>query len=124
MPHRLYVDGDRLVVELSGLEVVEALRRRIEVPLSQVESVEAPRPTWGSLRSEVALRLAGTSIPGRVMEGLFAVRGGGLGFYAVRDPSRVVVVRLRGGRLSRLVVDVEDPDAVVAEVSAAVGARG
>jgi hypothetical protein len=42
-------------------------------------------------------------------------------FWDVRDPEKVVVIRLRDERYARLVIGVEDPPATVRAIQEAVG---
>src|SRR5918992_308890 len=60
----------------------------------------------------------GMWVPGAITAGTF-YREGELVFWDVHDPEKTVVIRLRDERHARLVIEVEDPEAVVARVNEA-----
>jgi hypothetical protein len=110
------VQGDRVVFEVEGMHKLWALRSRLEIPLRHVRSVRAdPSVARGLWRG---LKLAGSDIPGLFAAGTF-YRQGRLIFYDVRDPSHAIVVELDDETYDRLVVEVRDPAAVVATLTAA-----
>ena len=46
MAHRMYVVGDKLVVEFEGLEEIAAIKRRLEFSLSNIVSVSTEPHRW------------------------------------------------------------------------------
>lgn len=108
------VEDGVLRVEIHGLHKVWALKNRLEIPLANVERIEQdPRLT---LPGAFALRLPGTNIPGVYAAGTFLADGDRV-FWDVRDPAKAVIVHLRDDRYARLIVEVDDPAATVADVS-------
>lgn len=111
------VTGGRLVVRVKGLHKLWALRSRVEVPLQHVVSAEvdpeAGRKVWKGFR-------VGTHWPGVITAGYF-YRDGQWSFWDVSDAGRTVVIQLRNERLSRLVVEVGDPQQTVTRVRTAIG---
>lgn len=103
MSIRIEVREGRLVVELRGWDAVFCCRRRVDVPLGQVESV-AIYP-----RSQVpaeGLRLPGTSVPGVIRAGSYGVRPY-RDFWDVRSGAEVLVVQLKpGADYRRLVLEL------------------
>jgi hypothetical protein len=111
------VEGGRLVVRLRGSMRAWALRSRIEVALSDIRGVrvlgpgERPRRPW--------LRTGGTSVPGLIAAGRFW-RPGGTEFWAVRYGRPPVVIDLSpAARYTRLVLDVDDPEALARALAGA-----
>jgi len=57
----LAVDGNELVVRLSTLEKIGALRGNIRLPLASVRAVRVSETPWSELRG---IRAPGTGLPG------------------------------------------------------------
>lgn len=122
-PHRegrqvatVTIEDDRLVVRLSGWEAVFALKREINASLQNVVSVRA-----GSVPSlsPNGFRLPGAYIPKVIAAGSYWSKSGGWSFWSVRHPEKAVDIGLRDSRYRRIVVEVDDPYATVAQVEAA-----
>jgi hypothetical protein len=111
----LMVEGDRLFLRLRPLERLESFHGDIAVPLSAVRSVRVTEDVWAELRG---IRAPGTGLPGVIAVG---TRRGSFGkdFAVVHGRGRGVVVETDDFPFCRLIVTVPDPDAVAAEVSAA-----
>jgi hypothetical protein len=107
-----------LVVRLSGLERVAALRREVRVPLTAVVTVVTEPDPWCALRG---MRAPGTGIPGVVAYGVRRMTGARPDFAAVHGREPAVRVELGpGSTFGRLVVTVPDPAATVAMIRAGV----
>jgi hypothetical protein len=105
----LVVDGDHLVVHLSLLEQVGALRGDVRVPLAAVHDVRVSDNPWSQLRG---VRAPGTGWPGVIALG--TRRGRGVkDFTAVYGKGEGVVVELKGGGFDRLVMSADDASAAV-----------
>lgn len=109
------IEGDRLVVRLTGLDRLLTLRGRIEVPLRDVRGATADPGIVGQPKGR---RWPGTHLPGVVVGGTF-VQDGERTFWNVRDERRAVVVQLAHHRFRRLVLDVPDPRATVRAIEQA-----
>lgn len=96
--------------DVRGIDRLWSLRSRLVIPLGHIRSVsvdtEAARGWWHGLK------IMGTQVPGVVTAGTFYEHGG-IVFYDVHDPERTIVLELDHERYSRLVLEVEDPDAAV-----------
>ncbi len=106
----LRVEGDELVLALSGIERLEAFWwGDVRVPRTAVTGVRAVADPWPELRG---MRAPGTGWPGRIAVG---TRRGSFGkdFAVVHGRGPAVVVELEQAAFSRLVVTVDDPAAVV-----------
>jgi hypothetical protein len=105
-----------LVVSVTGVDKLLALKSRLEVPLEHVAGV-ALRPeearTWWH-----GFRLPGTHIPGVVTAGSFYQSGEWV-FWDVHDPEQTVAIQLRHEHYTRLVIQVDDPEATAAALNSA-----
>ena len=107
--------GERIVIELTGLDRLLSLKSRLEVPVAAIKSVEAkPRESIQRLPGRW-LRLPGTYVPSMVHHGSYGL-GAGREFWAIFRQERVLVIRLEGERYSRLILGVPNPDEVAAEL--------
>lgn len=97
--------------DVLGLHQLWALKRRLVVLRRQVVGARHdPTVTRGCWKG---WRIPGTHVPGLIIAGTFYLHGARV-FWDVRDASHAVVVELDGHAYDRLVIEVEDPDAVVA----------
>ena len=108
--------GDRLRVRLDGWDRVWAFKRELEVPLAHVRGVE---PAPAEIRPR-GLRAPGSYWPGLIAAGTYRRRAG-KEFWSVRDRSRAVVVHVADDAYDRLVLQVPDPSATIAEIRRAIG---
>jgi hypothetical protein len=107
-------DG-QLRVELEGMHKVWALKNTISVPVSHIVSASAgPIPATDRPKG---IRAPGTQIPGVFAAGTWHHKGEKV-FWDVRDPGNAVVVELRDESYSRLVLEVENPQATVDLITA------
>ena len=109
---RLVVEGDELVLDLTGFEKVEGFHGDIRVPLSTLREVRSTADPWSELRG---IRAPGTGVPGVVAVG--TRRGGGhKDFAAVHGKGPAVVVELEGAEFDRLVVTEDDAPEAAAQL--------
>lgn len=112
--------GDRVHFDVEGWDKLWALRSSLDIPLAHIRGVridpDAAAGWWHGIR------LPGTNIPGVITAGTF-YQSEGTVFYDVHDPRNTVVIELDHERYRRLVIEVEDPRAVVGSLEAAVAAR-
>ncbi len=100
----LYVEGGDLVVRLSALEKLGAMRGDVRVPLSAVTGVRVSDRPWSELRG---IRAPGTGVPGVIS--LCTRRGRGcVDFAAVYGRRPAVVVECSGAGFDRLVISRTD----------------
>ncbi|MEU7874346.1 hypothetical protein [Dactylosporangium sp. NPDC049140] len=110
------IDGDTLVVEIEGLDKLWALKSRLAIPLANVRGATADP---GIAREPRGIRAPGAYIPNVITAGTFHLDGEKV-FWDVHDARKAVVIELADERYARLVIEVEDPRAVVALVEKAV----
>ena len=107
------ITHDTLIVHVRGMDRLLALKSRLEIPLSHVLGAEAD-PEAAS-EAPKGLRLPASYVPGIITAGTF-YRDGEWEFWDIHDPRKAIVIRLKGGRYTRLVVEVEDPSSTVAAI--------
>jgi hypothetical protein len=110
---------DTLVVHVKGMDRIFALTSRLDIPLSHVMGAQVD-PELGHPEWWKSLRFTATQIPWVVSAGTFYQEGERV-FWDVRDPEKVVVIRLRDERYARLVIGVDDPPATVRAVQESSG---
>jgi hypothetical protein len=113
------VGARALTVEFRGIHRFWTLRRRLNVPLEHIVDARADRSLAAS---SPGWRLLGAELPGVVVAGRF-ISNGERAFWDLRNPDKAVVIELRDERYARLVLEVDDPDAVVAAVHRALPGR-
>jgi hypothetical protein len=107
--------GDRAVFDVEGLHQLWALRSRLEIPLAHITGAEySPDEVGGWWHG---WKLMGTDVPGVFAAGTFYYHGE-LVFWDVHDPARTVVVSLNHERYKKLIIEVDDPRAVVERLRA------
>ena len=109
------VQGQDLVVEMNGLDKLWSLKSKLTIPLAHVRGATVDP---GILGEPKGIRAPGTHLPGVITAGTFHQDGEKV-FWAVRDALKAVVVELADEQYTRLVVEVDDPRAVVAMVEQA-----
>jgi hypothetical protein len=115
---QLQLHQDQLVVRLTALEQLAAMRREVRVPLGSVVRICADSDPWSSLRG---VRSPGTGIPGVVAYGVRRLTGGAPDFAAIHGRGPAVRVELApDAPFGRLVVTVADPDSTVVALRAGV----
>lgn len=110
------VRGDRLRLQVKGLDKLWAMRSRLDIPLGSIRGArvdaEVARGLWKGVSAP------GTHIPGFIIAGTFYQDDKRI-FWDVKDPEKTVVIDLVGQRYDQLIVEVADPSAVVALVEGA-----
>ncbi|MGI5499211.1 hypothetical protein [Lentzea sp. CA-135723] len=109
------VQGQDLVVEMEGLDKLWALKSRLTIPLANVRGATVDP---GIVDEPKGIKAPGTHVPKVITAGTFHHDGEKV-FWAVRDAQKAVVVELADETYTRLVVEVDDPRAVVEMVEKA-----
>ncbi|MET8430519.1 hypothetical protein [Nocardia sp. NPDC004860] len=111
------VTGTTVTVRVTGAHRLLALRDHVSFDLSQVTALApAPvdlRPPW--------VRAPGTFFPGVIAAGIFRGRGR-KEFWDTRFDGQGVLIDLAGSEITRLVVDVADPQLALRQLSSAIAA--
>ena len=102
-------DGEMIVFDVKGLHKLWALKSRLEIP---AVNIRGARRDADALRGWKGWRVPGTYVPGLITAGTFYVDGKRI-FWDVSDPDKAVVVELEDEEYNQLIIEVEDPDAVI-----------
>lgn len=113
---RITVEGQDLVVGIEGTDKLWTFRSHLTVPLAHVARIRHD-PDEVRATEWTGVKAGGARIPGHLAAGTFHQAGEWV-FWDVHDPDSTVIVELHDERYGRLVVEVDDPGAVVAEVTA------
>ncbi len=108
----LIIEGNDLVVHLSGVEKLEAVHGEVRVPLASLTSVEVLDDAMGAIHG---IRV-GTGIPGYVAIGTFTSRTSKIFAVVHHDTPRAVRVLLHDAHFDELIVGCPDPEAVAASL--------
>ncbi|MDQ6724788.1 MAG: hypothetical protein M3066_01220 [Actinomycetota bacterium] len=109
----LEVEGDELILRLSGIERIEAAHGDLHVQLSAVRSVEVLDDAIEMTRVKTGLKV-GMRVPGRASVAVVR-RSGHKMFVAVHhDTPRGVRVQLDGHSYDEWIVGAADPESVIA----------
>ncbi|MFB7716146.1 MULTISPECIES: hypothetical protein [unclassified Nocardia] len=113
----LEITGTTVTVHVTGAHRVLALREHLTFDLSQVTDVRKAevdlRPPW--------VRAPGTFFPGVIAAGTFRGKGR-KEFWDTHFTGQGVRIELSGADFTRLVVDVAEPEVVVAQLRIAAAA--
>jgi hypothetical protein len=118
----VHMEGfDRLLAVISGLS--GGLKGRLEFPLEHITRVDKSAPeahhrVWKGW-TVAALNLPGVVTVGRVVH-LFGDHRGEWTFWAMHDPDKVIAIHLHDEFYTKLVIEVDDPVGVAAEITRAV----
>ena len=117
---RVVTSDGSVTLALTRVERLEGFHGDIVAPATSVTGVRACDDVWAELRG---MRAPGTGIPKVVA--VCTLRGPfGKDFAAVHGRGPGVVVEFEGQEFQRWVLTVDDPAAVVAEVSSVVDTAG
>ena len=109
------ITNKSLVVEPKGLDKLWSLKRRLEIPLSNVRGATFDP---GANSEPKGLRAPGLAIPGK-WAGTFN-RDGEKPFWNVSKPGDTVVIELVNEHHDRLILTVNDPRVLVDKINAAI----
>jgi|SRR6516164_9810920 hypothetical protein len=115
------VEGTMAVFAVQGWDKLWSFRSRLEIPLAHIRDVHtdtSPKMGWFQ-----GLKVLGTDVPYVFRAGTFYQDGGWV-FWDVRQPEKTIVVEFYHEGFRKLVVEVDNPQAVVERLKQAVGANG
>ena len=112
-----------LIVQVKGVHKILALKSELEIPLTHVVGAEID-PTvveqWGHINLK-EIRAPGTGLPGVLKAGSFRLAGQ-WAFWDVHAPHKAITIKLADEHYTKLVIEVADPAATVAQIEEAVRA--
>jgi hypothetical protein len=110
-------EGVVLRVKLRWWERLGALHGDLRVPLNAMTAIGVSDMPWREIRG---LRAPGTAIPRLVALGQFRTRRS-RDFVAAYRHRPAVVIQLQGAKFNRVIVSVNDPEAVAANLRQCLG---
>lgn len=117
MAAEVSIDGDHLVVHIHGIDRFLSFKGSLSIPLQHVSGASrAPEIP----RLDVGVKLVGAGIPGLIRAGSYMGKGG-LAFWDVRHHEKAIMIELHDEEYARLILEVDDPDATLARLQAALG---
>lgn len=102
-------DGDSLVLKLTTVEKVEGVHGEIRVPVSAVQSIEV---LDDAIHAVHGLKMPGSQLPGVFAMGTFLSGQDTIFAIVHHQTKRGLVVRLTGQHYTRLIVGLDNPEAV------------
>ena len=107
-------EEDTVVFTVEGWHKLWAFRSELRIPRAHIKGA---RPDPEVAAHWAGLRAGGTYVPGLITAGTFYLDGffdHKPTFFDVQHPENTVVVELADEHYARLIIEVEDPAAVVA----------
>lgn len=112
-------DGE-LALRVEGADKIWAFKSELRIPLQHIASArvdtEIVHRWWHGIK------MPGTAIPGLITAGSFYQHGQRV-FWDIHHPREAVVIALHDETYNELVIQVENPEALVAELQAAIAPR-
>jgi hypothetical protein len=107
------ITGDTLHLHVEGLDKLWAFRSELAIPLRHITSVRTDAQV--TTKWLHGLKWPGTSVPGVITAGTFYQDGKRI-FWDIHHPEQAVVITLADESYNELVIEVENPDAFVANL--------
>ena len=108
------IEGSELVVTIEGLDRILALKSELRIPMSHVKGATVDPPEAHHWYKGIKF---GTNLPGVISAGTFWTSDGKL-FYDMHDADRTVAIELEHDQYTRVIVEVDDPEAVARQIMA------
>lgn len=110
----LAVQEGKLILHVLGADRLWAFKSSLEIPLEHITGIRSdPDIARGWLHG---MRAPGTNIPGVITAGTFFQHGQRV-FWDVHHPENTVVISLHDERYNELIVEVENPQMAVLQIS-------
>ena len=116
MSGQIKINGNNLVFEINGIDVILAIKRTITIPLEHVVSASTEKVPWAVFQQ---LKLGGTSVPGIVKDGRY-LTSDGLMFFEMHHPDKCVTVTLNHELYKKIIFEVEDKETIAKIINDAI----
>ena len=107
------ITGDTLHLHVEGLDKLWAFKSELAIPLRHITSVRTDAELTKKWLH--GLKWPGISVPGLITAGTFYQDGKRI-FWDIHHPDKAVVITLADESYNELVIEVENPDAFVANL--------
>jgi hypothetical protein len=102
------IENKNLVFEMHGIDIILAIRKSITIPLEHVLSVSTDRIPWKPFEQ---IKVAGTSLPGVIKDGMF-LSSDGLLFFEMHNPDKCITVSLKNEKYKKIIFEVDDKESI------------
>ena len=116
MSGKVSIEGNNLVFEINGIDVILAIKRTITIPIEHVVSVSTEKVPWAVFEQ---LKLGGTNLPGIVKDGRY-LTADGLMFFEMHHADRCITVSLNHEFYKKIIFEVEDKEAAAKLINDAI----
>ena len=116
MSGKIKIDGNNLVFEINGIDVILAIKRTITIPLDHVISVSTEKVSWAIFQQ---LKMLGTNVPGIIKDGTY-LTGDGFVFFEMHHPDKCITVTLNHELYKKIIFEVEDKEAAAKIINDAI----
>ena len=116
MSGKIKIDGNNLVFEINGIDVILAIKRTITIPLDHVISVSTEKVPWAIFQQ---LKMVGANVPGIIKDGIY-LTGDGLRFFEMHHPDKCITVTLNHEVYKKIVFEVENKEAAAKIINNAI----
>ncbi len=116
MSSTVKIEGKNIIFEIHGVDVILALKRTITIPLEHVVSVSTDKVPWEPFQQ---LKVAGTSFPGVIKDGLY-LSNDGLLFFEMHHPDKCITVSLNNEKYKKIIFEVQDKESVAKTIQDAI----
>ncbi len=106
MTGTIKIEDKNLVFEIHGIDIILAIRKSITIPLEHVSSVSLDKVSWEPFQQ---LKVAGTSLPGVIKDGMF-LSTDGLLFFEMHNTDKCITVSLNNEKYKKIIFEVEDKE--------------
>ncbi len=106
MSGTIRIENRNLVFEIHGIDVILAIRKSITIPLDHISSVSTDVVQWNPCGQ---MRIAGTSLPGMVKDGMF-LSSDGLLFFEMHHPDKCITISLKNEKYKKIIFEVDDKE--------------
>ena len=116
MSSTVKIEGKNIIFEINGVDVILALKRTITIPLEHIVSVSTDKVPWEPFQQ---LKVAGTSFPGVIKDGLY-LSNDGLLFFEMHHPDKCITVSLNNEKFKKIIFEVQDKESVAKTIRDAI----
>ena len=106
MTGKIEINGNNLVFEIKGIDIILAIRRTITIPLDHVVLASTEKVPWAIFQQ---LKMVGTNVPGIIKDGTY-LTGDGLLFFEMHHPDKCITVTLNHEVYKKIIFEVEDKE--------------
>ena len=116
LPGKIKIDRNNLVFEISGVDIVLAIRRTITIHLEHVVSVSTEKVPWAIFQQ---LKMLGSNLPGIVKDGTYLTRDG-IAFFEMHHQDKCITVILNHELYKKIIFEVDDKEAAAKMINDAI----